>query len=172
MFASTQIFVPKDRGPAVLVKTEMKKALRTSAFKDSPFQRMWEKATSPGRGAARKRREKLSLAANPMTCFQGEAQTELMVHSPLSDIKQTYPALCYCWGLWCFIPGYNCNHTAQPNTECALPAVGWPTGKEKHPLTFDPCSWCASGKDTDAHPSPVDCAWTCSERLHATGHGM
>lgn len=43
MFASTQIFVPKDRGPAVLVKTEMKKALRTSAFKDSSFQRMWEK---------------------------------------------------------------------------------------------------------------------------------
>lgn len=66
-------------------------------MKNSPFQRMWEKATFPGRGAARKRREKLSLAANPMTCFQGEAKTELMVHAPLSDIKQTSPALCYCW---------------------------------------------------------------------------
>lgn len=30
-------------------------------------------------------------------CFQDEAKTELVVHSILSNIKQTYPALCCCW---------------------------------------------------------------------------
>lgn len=65
-------------------------------MKDLPFQRTWEKATPPGRGAARKRKT-LSGSQPHDFCFQGEAKTELVVHSVLSDIKQTYPALCSCW---------------------------------------------------------------------------